>query len=67
MSEINKLRTRLKNTTYEVKEYRMTIIEAKDLLTEIETLLKPAVITPAPSVTDKPVTTIIRVMDGGTL
>ena len=63
MSEIAKLRKRLSNVNKNVTEYRMTVVEAKELIKEIDELLKSkekpqqeAIIEP---------TTIIRIMDGG--
>lgn len=65
MSEIDRLRTRLKNVQKNVTEYRMTVTEAKDLLREIDELLKskeklPQVVVNEPAVT-------IRIIDGGHL
>jgi hypothetical protein len=65
MSEIAKLRQRLQNVNKNVTEYRMTVVEARALIAEIDILLKPK-IEPAKEAITAP-TTIIRIMDGGTL
>jgi predicted transcriptional regulator len=64
MSEINKLRQRLKNINKNVTEYRMTVSEAKALISEIDELLKPD-IEPAKEAIVAP-TVITRILDGGT-
>lgn len=43
MSEIDRLRTRLKNVPKNVIEYRMTVKEARGLLAEIEEILNKKV------------------------
>ena len=63
MSEITKLRQWLKNVNKNVTEYRMTVAEAKELLTEVEELLKPK-IEPVKEAIVAP-TTITKIMDGG--
>lgn len=63
MSEINKLRQRLKNVGKHVIEYKMTVTEAKALITEIDELLKPK-IEPIKEVVKAP-TVITKIMDGG--
>lgn len=63
MSEIAKLRQRLQNVNKNVTEYRMTVVEARALLTEVDELLKPRV--EPPKEADKPIV-ITRIMDGGT-
>jgi hypothetical protein len=63
MSEIEKLRQRLRNVSKNVTEYRMTVTEARNLLAEIDELLKPK-IEPAVEVIKAP-TTITKIMDGG--
>jgi hypothetical protein len=63
MSEINKLRTRLKNIQRNVTEYRMTVEEAKNLLSEVDELLKPKEAAVQEEVV-APVTTF-RILDGG--
>ena len=63
MSEIAKLRQRLSNVNKNVAEYRMTVVEARALLAEVDVLLKPKV--EPPKEVDKP-TVITRIMDGGT-
>ena len=65
MSQVDKLRTRLKNVQRNVQEYRMTIDEAKELLKEIDELSKikekpPQVVVNAPTI-------ITRIIDGGHL
>lgn len=40
MSEIAKLRQRLENVSKHATEYRMTVVEAKELLLEIDKLQK---------------------------
>lgn len=64
MSEINKLRQRLKNINKNVTEYRMTVSEAKALISEIDELPKPD-IEPAKEAI-KATTVITRILDGGT-
>ena len=64
MAEIEKLRTRLKNVQKNVTEYRMTVIEAKNLLKEIDVLLveeKP----PLQVALNDPAVIITRILDGG--
>ena len=64
MSEISKLRTRLRNVQKNVTEYRMTVIEAKNLLKEIDVLLveeKP----PLQVALNEPAVIITRILDGG--
>jgi uncharacterized membrane-anchored protein len=63
MSEIDKLRQRLKNVQRNVTEYRMTVVEAKTLLQEIDGLIKikekpPLVVINEPAI-------ITRILDGG--
>jgi len=62
MSEVEKLRTRLKNVNRNVKEYRMTVAEAKALLKEIDDSKIPVEVVPekVPVPTLQPV-----IMDGG--
>ena len=68
MSEVSKLRQRLSNVNKNVIEYRMTVVEARALLIEIDNLLiKPKIelkIEP-PKEVIRPVL-ISRIMDGGT-
>lgn len=65
MKEITRLRSRLKNIQKNVVEYRMTVVEAKALLQEIDNLLKPSVV-------EKPPVVVLeeklqsRILDGGT-
>lgn len=63
MSEIIKLRKRLVNVNRNVTEYRMTVIEAKALLKEIDELINQKQ-EPQPVVVNEPVI-ITRIMDGG--
>jgi hypothetical protein len=62
MSEITRLRTRLKNVQRNVTEYRMTVTEARNLLKEIEDLQKQE--KPQQVVVEQPIT-VTRIMDGG--
>lgn len=62
MSEIAKLRARLKNTTKSATEYRMTVDEARALLKEIDNI--KAVEAP-PKVIIKEVPVAPKVLDGG--
>jgi len=61
--EIEKLRTRLKNISKGVPEYRMTVTEARNLLTEIDALVEQAK-KPA-QVVVKEVSTTPKILDGG--
>ena len=63
MSEIAKLRQRLQNINKNVTEYRMTVVEAKALIAEIDILTTPK-IEPVKEAIKAP-TTIIKIMDGG--
>ena len=67
MSEITKLRARLKNVQRNITEYRMTITEAKALLVEIDEISRPAAPKEKPHevVVNEP-TIITRITDGGT-
>jgi len=64
MSEIDRLRQRLKNVQRNVTEYRMTVAEARKLLKEIEDLQKQEKPKQAEVVVSEPVV-ITRIMDGG--
>ena len=64
MLQISKLRARLKNVQKNVTEYRMTVIEAKELLAEIDELLKPKEIPVEVIIKEQPA--IVRITDGGT-
>jgi len=64
MSEVGKLRQRLQNVNKNVTEYRMTVVEARALIVEIDELLKPK-IEPVKEAIKAP-TVIKRIMDGGT-
>jgi hypothetical protein len=64
MSEIAKLRTRLKNVQKNVTEYRMTVVEAKNLLKEIDVLLTVKEEKPQQVVLNEP-TIRTRIIDGG--
>ncbi len=61
MSEIAKLRQRLSNVSRNVKEYKMTVDEAKSLLAEIDNILTVKVV-PTKELTR---TVITKIMDGG--
>lgn len=64
MREINKLRTRLKNVSKNTAEYRMTVEEARTLLSEIDELLKPKEL-PAELLEEQQIV-MARTLDGGT-
>ena len=64
MSEIAKLRQRLQNVNKNVTEYRMTVVEAKALIAEIDILTMPK-IEPVKEAIKAP-TVITKIMDGGT-
>jgi nanoRNase/pAp phosphatase (c-di-AMP/oligoRNAs hydrolase) len=66
MSEVAKLRQRLKNVKRGTVEYRMTVAEATALLAEIEKIETPVIQTihkEEPRVQEK---IMPRIMDGGT-
>lgn len=68
MKQINKFKARMKNITRSSTEYRMTIEEAKNLLTEIEELeniieKKPKIIEVEKIVIQSPIS---YTLDGGT-
>jgi hypothetical protein len=68
MSQIARLRARLKNVNKTTTEYRMTVAEAKGLLDEIAALEKKALEEKpqiAKAVEPEPVP-ITRIIDGGT-
>lgn len=68
MREVAKLQSRLKNVAKNVTEYRMTVAEAKALLTEIEQILaRPPVVVEVPVVKEKPLVedTFSRIIDSG--
>jgi len=65
MSEVAKLRTRLKNVQKNVTEYRMTVVEAKNLLKEIDVLLTVKEEKPSPQVALNEPAIITRILDGG--
>lgn len=62
--EIEKLRTRLKNISKGVNEYRMTVAEAKALLAEIDEIKSSVKV--VPQVIVKEVSTAPKILDGGT-
>lgn len=62
--EIEKLRTRLKNISRGVNEYRMTVVEAKALLAEIDQMKTEVKV--VPQVIIKEVSTAPKILDGGT-
>lgn len=65
MSEIARLRQRMSNVGKNVKEYRMTVTEAKNLLAEIDKLLEQKEKPQIEEVVNRPAI-ITRIMDGGT-
>lgn len=66
MTEISKLKTRLKNIKKNVTEYRMTIPEAQALLLEIEKLQTELAEKPKEILVEvQPPQTYINIMDGG--
>lgn len=67
MVEINRLRNRLKNVGKNTTEYRMTVVEAKALLAEIDELMKPAVVQAPAAVEIKNAPIVIEILDGGSL
>lgn len=65
MSEIARLRTRLKHVGAKALEYRMTVTEARELLKEVDELLKQIEKPPEVVVNEPAIINII--MDGGSL
>ena len=65
MSEVARLRARLKNVQRNVIEYRMTVSEARNLLKEIESLLAGKEEKPQQVVVNESAV-INRKIDGGT-
>lgn len=63
MSEIVRLRARLKNVKKNVTEYNMTVAEAKALLKEIDDILK--IKEKPPQVVVNETATTTRIIDGG--
>ena len=65
MSEIAKLRQRLKNVSRNTVEYRMTVTEARSLLAEIDKLVTPVVMAP---IAETKVAEVMqpKIIDGGT-
>ena len=68
MSEISKLKARMKNVAKETTEYRMTVTEAKTLLNEIAKL-EAIIAAPKEVVIVKETVTITepKIWDGGSL
>lgn len=64
MLETEKLRARLKNVARGVTEYRMTVSEAKALLTEIDEMQNRVTVPLIQKHETEAITT--RIMDGGT-
>ena len=62
MSEIAKLRSRMKNVQKNATEYRMTVAEAKELLREIDILQKEK---PPQVVVNEPAVRTTQILDGG--
>jgi len=68
MSEIDKLRQRLKNVGRNVTEYRMTVVEAKALIAEFDAKEKELKEKSQPQVVvNEPAITITQILDGGAL
>jgi|APFre7841882630_1041343.scaffolds.fasta_scaffold168964_2 predicted RNase H-like nuclease (RuvC/YqgF family) len=66
MTEIDKLRQRLKNVDRNVIEYRMTVTEAHRLVQEFEQLEKELKEKPQVQVElNEPTITITQILDGG--
>lgn len=67
--QIEKLRKRLLNAGKTTTEYRMTVAEAKALLTEIDLLKKQLeeAVRPIVQVVEHRVESTPRILDGGTL
>lgn len=65
MSEIKKLRTRLSNVNKNVTQYSMTIVEARALISEIDSLISKQL--PVTTAEAAPLVVIHTIMDGGTL
>ncbi len=64
--EIERLRARLKNVQRNVTEYRMTVIEAKALLQEIDNLIKKQQEKPPPQVAlNETAVKTTQILDGG--
>jgi hypothetical protein len=67
MVEIRRLRNRLKNVGKNTTEYRMTVVEAKALLAEIDKLMEPAVVQAPVMAEVKAAPVTIEILDGGSL
>ena len=67
MNQIERFRLRINNASKNAKEYRMTILEAKELLAEIDniTILKKEPVS-TDIMVDKVPRPITRIIDGGT-
>ena len=65
MTEIDKLRQRLTNIAVNAKEYRMSVIEARALISEFEALEKKLAEKPQPQVIISAPTEMTRILDGG--
>ena len=65
-AEIAKLRARLKNVNRNTTEYRMTVLEAKTLLSEIDRLEKNIEVEKNKLQPKEENYEITRIMDGGT-
>lgn len=66
MTEIDKLRKRLLNVNKNVVEYKMTVVEAKSLLVEINAIIEKSKEKPAKAVVAEPVVQVITI-DSGSL
>lgn len=65
MTEIEKLRFRIKNIPKNATEYRMTVNEVRDLLAEIDEISKQKQKQKPPEVVVNEPTVINRTIDGG--
>lgn len=68
MVEINKLRQRLQNIGRNTTEYRMTVVEARALISEFEELESALAKKNeyVPVITELPPAVVVRTLDGGT-
>ncbi len=67
--QIEKLRSRLQNAGKTTTEYRMTILEARELLAEVDQLKKrlEEKLHPVVKVVEQKIEPSIRIWDGGSL
>ena len=66
MTEIDKLRRRLLNVNKNVVEYKMTVVEAKSLLAEINVIIEKSKEKPIKEAVSEPTIQIITI-DSGSL